>query len=157
MSLTVANAKTVLSTRVGGLMTAAGLDGSATSTAYDDPLAYAFRSLGFTPASLIAVVDADLLVIDTTNVDQLWDVAEWRSLASAVRNYTEYGARIDLDEKRPDEVRKGLQDAESKALKSIQLSYGVGLAVAQAGSLEMDFMETDPTQTDPVNSFNSFP
>ena len=146
-------AETVLVNRVGGFMSTAGLPTTKTGTnsALDDPMAFSLRTLNITPASLTTVTDADLTTIDATNVDQFLDVAEWRTLIACIRNFTEYDARVDLDEKKQDQIRKGMQDAENKALRQVQNSYGVSVATPTGGSIYLNFAEVDDTATTPLD------
>jgi hypothetical protein len=98
MSLTVAQAEAILIRRRGPAMVACDLDGTGSSTwspaadtsprAYlADPLAKAFRTLGFQAADPLAPVDADLATLVFTEIDPFLDVAELRLLETCIGNY----------------------------------------------------------------------
>src|SRR5215212_491512 len=89
MAVTRANIETILIRRCGKLLSAAGLDGTTVSGAnadLNDGIGSALRTLGYTVASLVSVADSDVSVVADSEIDQLLDLAELRTLESVAGN-----------------------------------------------------------------------
>lgn len=83
----VNEANAVLIQRCGAYMTAAGL--TADTGALIDPVRWGLAALGFTPASILVVTDADLAGVTTAErTDALLDLAEIRLLETCLTNLT---------------------------------------------------------------------
>lgn len=97
MSLTVAQAEAILIRRRGPAMVATDLFASDAALASSttpravlaDPLAKAYRTLGFQAADPLTVVDSDLAVLVFTEIDPFLDVAELRLLETCVGNFVD--------------------------------------------------------------------
>lgn len=84
---TVQEVQSVLTQRCGAYMAVANL--SAEKGALVDPVRWALAALGQTPASIVAVTDADLAGISTAaQADALLDLAELRLLETCLTNIT---------------------------------------------------------------------
>ena len=87
MALSVAELNAVLTQRCGAYMTAAGL--TADTGALNDPVRWGLAALGFTPAGILTVEDADLAHVVTAQLtDALLDLAELRLLETCLTNMT---------------------------------------------------------------------
>lgn len=139
MSLLLSDLKTVLAGLCGGTLTAAGLDGSDTSTAWMYPIASALRSLGLVPASPLTVVDADLVAVSDDQVGQLVDVAELAALEAALGNYTKVDQKISLGEIKLGQLRSELEATISRKALAVRQRYGVGTATLTAGVVDLSF------------------
>ena len=82
MPYTRAQIEGVLTNRVGKFLARADMAASAPNPALTDPLGWALRMLGYTPAALDNVTDADLLPVTAAHIDALLDLAELRTAES---------------------------------------------------------------------------
>lgn len=77
----------VLTGRVGGVLAEAGMTAAGVPNPHlEDPLSWALRLLGYSPALLATVSDADLALVAAGHVDALLDLAELRALESVLTN-----------------------------------------------------------------------
>ena len=145
MSLTTLSLQAYLSTACGGTLTAAGLDGSTTSAAWLGPIAAGVRSLGLALVDPLSAVDADLVPVVASQVDQLLDVAELRALENALNHYTKVSQKISMGEKRFGEFRTELEATIARKSTSVMNQYGIGLATISAGVIDLAFDSVDST------------
>lgn len=141
MAIVVADLQTALANRCGGMFTAAGLDGSATSTLWLEPIASSARELNITLASPLTVVDADLAGVTQPQVSQLIDVAEFRALESALENFQKVSQKISLGEQAKGEIRDGLENAIERKARYVRDKYGVGRGTLTGGEVCVPFQE----------------
>lgn len=75
-------AETTLVNRLGPIMVMAELAVTIVGTngSLDDPLAWATRMVGAATANYNTVTDAELLLVATADLDDLLNLAEWRTL-----------------------------------------------------------------------------
>lgn len=142
MAVLVASLKSVLSNRCGGMVTDAGLDGSAASMFWLDPIATSARELGITLADPTTVTDADLAGVTQGQVTQFLDVAELRSLESALHNNVDVTEKIALGEHDWSDVRKSLETAVARKAAYVKARWGIGLGTITGGTISLDFAET---------------
>jgi len=87
MALLLADVETVIVKRVGAFMVRAKMSVVGTpNPALADPILWALRMLGYTPASIAAATDGDLASVVATHTDALLDLAELRTLESVLTN-----------------------------------------------------------------------
>lgn len=74
--------ETILVNRLGPMMAVAGLAVTIVGTngSLNDPLAWATRGVGAVTAAHNTVTDAELALVATTDLDDLVNLAEWRTL-----------------------------------------------------------------------------
>jgi hypothetical protein len=147
MTITRANAETILIRRVGKALAAAGLDGTTvdgTNVDLNDPLGWACRQLGYAVDSPTAVDDDDLASVTDADLDQFLDMAEWRTLESALN------AALALVDTSVGPIREslsqlaaGLEKRIARLEARLQRDYGVGLATLEGGYLTLEFAEHD--------------
>jgi hypothetical protein len=84
MALTRANAETILVNRLSGLLAGAGMAVTYTGANADlaEPLTWAARRIGLSPASPTTVADSDLSGLGEADYDDYLDLAEYRTLKS---------------------------------------------------------------------------
>lgn len=89
MALTIAQIETILVSRRSGYMSAADLAVTVVGTNADlvDPIGYAIRQVGGSVNSYGAVTDTDLLSVDSSDYDMLFDFAEYRLLLNLKGRY----------------------------------------------------------------------
>ena len=89
MAIVLADVEAVVVKRVGAFMTKAKMPTTGTpNPALADPILWALRALGYSPASIASVTDADLATVATAHVDALLDLTEMRTLESIQTNIT---------------------------------------------------------------------
>lgn len=88
MSYTVAQVDGVISNRIGAYLSLANMTSEESpNPALADPILWALRMLGYTPAALDEVTDSDLEVTHS-DLDALLDLAELRALETVQTQYT---------------------------------------------------------------------
>lgn len=88
-TITRANFEFILIARVGGIMTACGLDGATvngTNTDLNDPIGYGVRQAGGTVAAIELVTTADIATVASADQEKMLDLAELRVLKSCWTN-----------------------------------------------------------------------
>lgn len=145
MTITRANAETILIRRAGALLTAAGLDGSTgdgTNADLNDPIGWALRQLGYSVASPAIVTDTDVAAVTDSTLDQFLDLAELRVLETA------HSAALTLVDTAAGSLREslgqmaaGLEKRLERLASRLERLYGVGLAGLTGGYLTMEFAE----------------
>ena len=91
MAITREMVGTVILSRVGPLMAAAGMSVIFDTTDLDDPFAWATRQLGHTTADVSDVTDAEMASVAVADYDNFLDLAEYRTLQNIL------GALDDVD------------------------------------------------------------
>jgi hypothetical protein len=138
MFMTIFQIKTVLGRRIGPLVALADLD---------DAIALALRSLGIAPANPIAANDGDLTVLVPSQLDQLYDVAEWRALETVLGNCTgDELRRVGVSED-VDRVRTTLRQRIDRQYARVRAMYHFGLPVLQVGVLALGSQQQDTETT----------
>ena len=90
MALTRAQVETVLIKRCGQLMAQAELEITTAGSNSDlnDPIGYALRRIGLMPANISNISDSDFVLLNTDDLDKLFDIAELRTLKNIQGNLT---------------------------------------------------------------------
>lgn len=143
MALTRANVESILIRRVGRLMTAADMDGSTvagTNADLNDPIGYALRASGLSVSSVAAVADADVAGVGDDLIDQVLDIAEWRTLLSIEGNYDDVDISANGRSESLSQTMKQVQAKIDRLQKRITEIHGVGLGTLTGGSIALDFM-----------------
>ncbi len=141
MPLTVISLQAVLSARCGTMVVATGQDGSAASSFWTDPLTTAARELRITLANPIAVADSDLTAVVQNRVTELLDVAELRSLESALYSNTDVDEKIALGENKWGDIRKDLETAVKRKAEYVMRRYGIGRGTLTGGLVDLPFQQ----------------
>lgn len=137
MAITRADVEKVLIRRVGKTLTECGLDGATndgSNADLVDPIGYALRFLGITPASIAGVEDADLVTVADVQADALLDVSEWRVLQSALSNYTAVDFSVGPRSEKYDQLRAGIEAAIKRKSDYITATHGAGAMAVSGGS-----------------------
>lgn len=141
--MTRTQAETVLIARCGKLMTACGIDGTTmngTNASLTDPLAWALRQSGYSPAAFGAVTDTDLAGVQDSDIDKLIDLAEIKALENALGNFDATDISVGPRSESYDQIRAGLEKMLNRKQANIMRLYGVGTGTLQAGVIAYDFM-----------------
>jgi hypothetical protein len=146
MALTVVQFETILTNRVGTLMTTVGMDGTTVdgdNPDLVDPMGVAIRHMGGSVTTITDIVDADLAGFEESDYDELFDVAEYRTLLSIQGNFalidTEIGPRDEKWSKLGDQLEKLITSKK----KQIDDAYNVNNWTLAAEIVEYDFSTLD--------------
>lgn len=144
MTITRANLETVLVQRAGALMTFAGLatdPADGTNSALNDPIGYALRQAGYGVANIAAVIDSDLAVVNTSDIDKLLDLAEYRLLETIQGNLDDVDSAVGQVRESYGQIGERLEKRLARLQKKIAEAYGLGLSTLQAGVISLNFAE----------------
>lgn len=141
--MTRTQAETVLIARCGKLLTACGIDGATvngTNASLTDPLAWAMRQSGYSPAAFGAVTDTDLAGVAADDTDKLLDLAEFKALDNGLGNFDATDISVGPRSESYDQIRTGVEKILNRKQASITRLYGFGLGTLDAGVISYDFM-----------------
>jgi hypothetical protein len=144
VTVTRANVEVELISRIGRLLTAAGLDGTTVNGANASlagPIAYAIRASGGALANLLVVTDADLAAFDVALMDQLLDLAELRALENALGNYDGVDIRVGQRSESFSQLGTRLADRIAILRGRLLTIYGIGAGSLTAGVIDLAFAE----------------
>lgn len=117
-----------------------------TNANLNDPIGFGIRRSGGSVLNVALVGDADVLTVDTDDLDQLLDLSELRLL----RNIKGSWAKTDisagqLTEKLGDFAKQVEEDIKAMS-EHLLSSYGIGGATLSSGSIRLDFQTTHDDQ-----------
>lgn len=146
MTITRANVEAILVQRCGALMSFAGyaVTVAGSNANLNDPIGYALRQTGYSVASIAAVADADLAVIDDADIDQILDIAEFRTLENVSGNLDDVDITNGPESERFSQVSAALEKRMARLQEKINTAYGSGVTAATS-SILYDFAEHDDT------------
>lgn len=149
MALTRANVEAILIRRVGKLLTAADLNGTTMdgmNADLNDPIGYAVRRLGGTVASVVQVVDADLAGIASDDYDQLFDLAELRTLETIAGNLDDVDITLGPRSESLSQLASQVDKRIEKLAEKVQRIYGVDVGTLSAGVIGLDFAQHEESK-----------
>ena len=145
-ALTSANFDLLLLNRLARKLSYAGLNSTladGTNPALADGKVEAYRSLGLTPAGVLNLVDADLMGVPDSNVPQLLDVGELRTLENILGNRASPDQTADTDNQQwHGKFYEALEATIARKQARCERLYGYGLSALIPGVLELGFQET---------------
>jgi hypothetical protein len=129
-----ANAEVILISRCGTALDAASLDGTTingSNAALNDPLWYALDRLGYSVASISAVVDADIQAITSDDYAPFLDIAELRTLETVLNAATglvdfSVGPRKESLSQFAERLEKTIQAKRQRVLQEYGDLFGSG-------------------------------
>lgn len=149
MGITRSEAERVLVNRCGALLTAADLDGitnDGTNDDLNDPIGVALRTLGYSVASVVRVVDSDLESLATSDLDKFLDVAEYRTLRTILGNLDDVDIESGPFSAKYSQLPRQLERRLMRLEEKLQIEYGLGGAELEMGAINMNFaMHGDDT------------
>ncbi|RIK41607.1 MAG: hypothetical protein DCC55_11360 [Chloroflexi bacterium] len=98
-----------------------------------DPIGWALRQLGYSPASLIAIGDVDVAAVAAAHIDALLDLAELRTMESMLTNLDDVSVKGGPVEARWGELRADLLKALPKKRSDVAAMWGHLLATPLDG------------------------
>lgn len=146
MTITRAQVELILIKRCGLLLIAAGLDGvtiNGTNGDLNDPIGTALRACGLSVTDVTSVADGDLASVSDDLFDQLFDIAEHRTLLNIEGNFDQVditlGPRSESRNQLAAQIRAKIDRLEAR----ISRLYGIGLGTLSAGVIGLDFAEAE--------------
>lgn len=132
MALTVVSAQAALARRLGEY---AGL------VDLPDLLGVGFRSLGLEADDLGVLTDGDLDAVKSSQLDQLYDVAQAEGIERILANLDPLALkRLGIDED-PAAIAARLRSLAMSLRLRIERNYGVGLRTLEGGIITFDFAQ----------------
>lgn len=108
----------------------------------NDPIGFGIRRAGGSVSSIALVVDADVLTVGASDVDQLLDLSELRLLFNIKGAWAKTDISAGLLTEKLGDFAKQI-DEDIKMLKEHMLdSYGIGGSTISSGSIRLDFQTT---------------
>jgi len=151
MSLSRANIESILIRRCGRMLTACGLDGTTingSNADLNDPIAWAIKQLGGSVAARTSVADSDIATVAAEDEEALLDLAELRTLESALTNLDATDIRVGDREEKLDQLSKRLESTIARKRSQIQRDHGLGLGTLSAGVLTLGFQQHNNESSD---------
>lgn len=148
MALSRDNVETILIRRVGGLLTSAGLDGTTINGSnpdLNDPIGYALRQLDITVADVTSVSDAEVDTTAAADYDKLFDLAEFRALASILGNIASVDMKLGPRTESFGQLGRRVKDLVATKRNFLQEEYGFTLGQLDTGTVDLNFQEPFPT------------
>lgn len=143
MSLTRANLEAILVSRLGPLLTAAGMDGitiNGSNLSLNDAIGRAIRQCGLSVANVVLVADSDLANVASKDYDKLFDVAEYRALESIEGNLDDVTISVGPRSQQMSDLARQVQKKLERLGQRILDTYGLQLGSLTAG---MSFRDLD--------------
>jgi hypothetical protein len=143
MALTRANVEAILVSRLGPLLTAAGMDGTTINGAnlsLNDAIGRAVRQCGHSVANVVQVADGDVANISTEDHDKLFDVAEYRALESIEGNLDDVTISVGPRSQQMSDLARQVQKKLERLGQRILDTYGLQLGKLTDG---MAFRDVD--------------
>lgn len=142
MTLTRTNVETILIKRTGNLLQEAGLDYiiSGSNSDLNDPIGWAIRRLEGSVASVTSVADSDLSAIDTSDYDQLFDLAEYRTLENISGNLTYVDLTVGPRSERLGQLAEMVEKRLARKRKQLAEDYGFGTEAEDSGIIHLDYV-----------------
>jgi hypothetical protein len=144
MTITRAQAETVLTKRCGPMMTAAAMDGTTNNGTNDDlndPLGWAVVQLGGSVSDITDVTDSDVGSVDVTDERYILDMAEYRLLGNILSNLTLVDIKAGPRSESLSQLATRLEKRVERLEKQLAQEVGFGEATLSTGVIEMDFVE----------------
>lgn len=137
MAITRTIIDTVITTRCGGKMAAAGI----TVSSLDDSIAWALDRMGYPVADPTAVTDTDLRNVPAAECRMLFDLAELRTLKNIVGNLSAVNVSIGPRSEQLNQLSEQIEKIIARLELFIAKEYGIGVGSLEGGSLLLDFQE----------------
>jgi len=143
MTLTRANVESELVSRQQSRMEAVDMavtyEGS--NTDLNAVIGYAIRQMGGSVAAFGAVADSDLSFLASEDYDQLLDIAEYRLLQNIKGRWGKVDIRAGQLGESLSQFTKDIDVDLDHKLKTLQATYGFGMAPLEAGAIHLNFAE----------------
>jgi hypothetical protein len=155
MTITRANAESVLIRRIGAWLTFVGLDGTTITGAnldLNDPITFALLQSSYSVADITAVSNTDLSAVVSTDYSKIIDIAEFRALETVLQTFTESDVKGLSFSTNDDQFGKRVQDRIDKKVAALLALYGFGIvsAAPYAGGLSKADKQAREDNTDQV-------
>lgn len=144
MSLTRANVEAILIRRLGKLLTEAEMDGDTTNGTnldLNDPIGWAVRQCGGSVANPVNVAASDVATIGAGDIDQLFDLAEYRTLQNISGNLASVDIRVGSRQESFNQLAERVEARITRKKAQLQQEYSFGLGTLEAGVINLDFQQ----------------
>ena len=140
MALTRANIEVILVKRCQKTMAFVDMAVTYAGTNDDlsDPIGVGIRECSGTVSNFVAVADADVATVDSSDYDKLIDIAEYRLIASMISNFDKYGLKVGPRSGYQSQVREGLSSRLKLLGKELEAKYGWNAPSPEVGVIGLD-------------------
>ena len=139
MALTIAKVKTLLQTRIGGKLSAAGMTGSD----LDEPIGWALRQMGIYSDDPTAITDGDVEKVLSDYLDKLLDYAELRTLENISGNLAYVDISVGSRRESLSQLQAQVEQAIVRITDRVNRLYGYSAGVLTGGAIDLDFTERE--------------
>jgi len=143
MSLTRAQAEQVILRRVANFFEVVGLDyqtKDGSNVDLNDPIASDLRNFAIFPDDHALVDDDDLASLADEDTQQFFDIAELRSLESALNQYTKVDLKVGPRSEAFSDLQKSMEKRIAKMKDTLMIRWGFGILSLEAGVIDANFM-----------------
>lgn len=143
MSITRANAETLLVRRIGPLLVAAGMDGATVDGTNNDlngPIGWAVRYLGHTTADITSITDTDMAKVAAADYDEFLDIATLQALESIIGNLDDVDIAVGPRSEKLSQLAKQAEGLMDRLLKR---RPGYGMTTPEIGYITHNIAEHD--------------
>ncbi len=150
-TITRANFEFILIARIGGIMTACGLDGTAaggTNTDLNDPIGYGIRQSDGTVAAWELVTTADIATVAAADQEQMIDLAELRGLQNCMSNLALVDIEVGERNVKYNQLSTRLKDLIQNKQESVDNLYDFAVASVSSAVWDLNFAEHDEDNVD---------
>jgi hypothetical protein len=151
MAITRAQVETELVARTKDLLDYCGLSYATDGTNPDlnSPLAFAMRNSQQTLIDPTVATDYDFSVMDPSDLDEIYDLAEYRLLLSILNRMTAVRTQVGVNAFYWSELRDSIDKRIARMQGLLDELYGYGRGTLEAGVIQTSGAEIDPTLTEP--------
>ena len=148
MTITRADVEKVLVNRVGKKMAIVSFDVTSDGENADlnEPICDALLKMGATPASIAAVADSDLAIVENEYIQEFLDRAELRLLQNIAGNIDFVDVSVGPRRDSLNQLATQTEAAISRLTTKIEKLYGGGCAPLSTGVIGLDFQEDYPEE-----------
>lgn len=141
MAVTRAQVEAILVSRLGPLLTKAGMDTTTIGSNSDlnDPIGWALRQNSYTVTDISDVTDTDLASLVTDDIDKMLDFAELRTLESILGNLALVDVKVGSRAENLSQLAKQLETRIDKLTKKLEDTYGLSVPSMETGLLTYEF------------------
>lgn len=143
MALTRANAEFITVSRLGPLLTAAGMAVTVIGSNADlnDPIGHAVRDLGHATASVVLITDADVAQVTTGDTNVFLYLAELHALEAIAGNLDDVTIRVGPLSEHLSDLVKQVERKIERLIKTLHALYGYGEKQVQVGYIRREIAE----------------
>lgn len=108
------------------------------------PISWSLQQCGYGVVNLVSPTDADIALVLATDQLKFLDLGIYRTLKNALQRFTQVTDKQDDVQINWTDLATRMREAIEMKLTELKQLYGYTVSVPQAGTIDLDFAETDP-------------